>query len=183
MLDTVGREDSADFVAALSPITDQISAESASSTLRKLNADPWQDLNVPESAGGWEEGLKRRSRWARADRIVSRSILSDFGFGMDDGPHSDGVFRVMSGRLFWVRMAHSTGPDAEAWIRLWDESSRLYFTAMHWAAGQVADVVYDRDPDSMIDPQLAIEAALSDMKSTLQASLRARFLLKSSGPE
>jgi hypothetical protein len=79
-------------------------------------------------------------------------------------------------------MTHSTGPDAEAWISLWDESSRLYFTAMRWAAGRVAGLVYDRDPDSMIDPQLAIEAAMSEMKSTLQASLRSRFLLESPGP-
>jgi hypothetical protein len=54
---------------------------------------------------------------------------------------------------------------------------------MRWAAGRVAGVVYDRDPDSMIDPQLAIEAAMSEMKSTLQASLRSRFLLESPGPE
>lgn len=181
VLDAAGRADSADLVAVVSPIVDQISAERASSTLKKLNTDPWQGLNVPEPAGGWEEGLKRRARWARAEGIVSRSILSDFGFGIDDGPHADDVFRVMSGRLLWVRMAHSTGPDAEAWISLWDESSRLYFTAMRWAAGRVAGLVYDRDPDSMIDPQLAIEAALSDMTSTLQASLRSRFLLESFG--
>lgn len=180
VLDAAGRPDSADLVAALSPIEDRISAEDALSMLRELRANPWENIDVPERPGDWPH---RMLRWARADSAVSRSLLSDLAFQSEDSPHSDHVFRLMSGRLLWVRMAHSTGLDAEAWVRLWDESSRVYFTAMRWAAGRVAGVVYDHDPDSMIDPQLAIEAAMSEMKSTLQASLRSRFLLESSGPE
>lgn len=177
VMDAAGRADTAGRVAGLSPVVDRISADAALSMLRTLNADPWEDVSVPAPAGGWEEQLKRTVRWGRADRIVSRSILSDLGFDIDDGPDSRHVFRVMSGRLLWVRLAHSAGPGAMDWVSLWDESSRIYFSAFRLASGRVATAVYGRDPDSMIDPQLAIEAAFSDMRSTLQSGLRARFLL------
>lgn len=182
VLDTAGRADSAELLAGMCPVTDRLSAEAASSVLGRLHADPWEDVQFPQATGEWDKQLKRMARWRRADDIAARSLLADLG--LDPQRHSGDVFRLLSGKLIWSQMAHATGTEAAAWIYLWDKCSRIYVTAMRWASGHVAEVIYGRDPVSMIDPELAIEAALSETISTLKAGQRARFLVpKSSVPE
>jgi hypothetical protein len=176
VMDAAGKADIASLIAELPTVEDRKSIETASSVLGHLHADPWEDVSVPRPSNDIDKELRRIIRWSKADRKAAQSLLSSLGLEIAPEPDSGRVIRLMSGQPLWVRMAHAAGEDAQAWVQLWDVCSRAYFTAMRWATGQTAELIYGHDPDSMIDPELALGAALREMTSTLKAGHRARFL-------